>query len=84
VQTAQVEAAARLAAAGVGPALLPVKNVPPDLRAHARRLERAVAWRVFAFVAEPEFPALAAAFVDVLAEGPWQAQPSGGALELVA
>jgi DNA-binding transcriptional LysR family regulator len=83
VQTAQVEAATRLAAAGAGPALVPAKNVPSDLLAHARRLERPIAWRVWAFAAEPEFPEPAAAFVEVLVDGPWQQRPSPGTLELV-
>jgi DNA-binding transcriptional LysR family regulator len=83
VQTGQVEAAARLAAAGAGPALVPAKNVPADLVAHAHRLERPVAWRVWAFASEPQFPEPAASFVEVLVEGRWQERPSPGTLELV-
>jgi len=82
VETAQVEAAARLAAAGVGPALLPHKNVPPDLTGHVRRLEPPVVWRVCAFVCERAFPPLAAAFADVLDEGPWLRRPPADAREL--
>ena len=72
VRTAQVEVAARLAAAGIGPALVPIKNVPPELHQHVRGVDPPVSWRVWAYVTGPEFPATAGAFVDVLVEGPWQ------------
>ena len=39
VRTAQVEVAARLAAAGIGPALVPIKNVPPELAQHVRGVD---------------------------------------------
>jgi DNA-binding transcriptional LysR family regulator len=72
VRTAQVEVAARLAAAGIGPALVPIKNVPPELAQHVRGVDPPVSWRVWAYVAGQEFPEIAGAFVDVLVEGPWQ------------
>ena len=72
VRTAQVEVAARLAAAGIGPALVPIKNVPPELHQHVRGVDPPVSWRVWAYVTGPEFPDIAGAFVDVLVEGPWQ------------
>ena len=56
VRTAQVEVAARLAAAGIGPALVPIKNVPPELAQHVRGVDPPVSWRVWAYVTGPEFP----------------------------
>jgi DNA-binding transcriptional LysR family regulator len=47
--TAQVEAAARLAVAGVGPALVPANTVPAEYRDHARQLDPPVVWEVSAF-----------------------------------
>jgi DNA-binding transcriptional LysR family regulator len=72
VTTAQVDAAARLAAAGVGPALVPAKTVPGELRDEVRRLEQPVVWPLAAFGAGPGWSPLAAAFVEVLAAGEWQ------------
>jgi hypothetical protein len=71
VTTAQVDAAARLAAAGVGPALVPAKTVPGELGTAVRPLERPVVWPLAAFGASPEWSPIAAAFVKVLAAGEW-------------
>jgi DNA-binding transcriptional LysR family regulator len=73
-----VETAARLAAAGIGPALVPIKNVPPDLLPHVRGVDPPVSWRVWAYVAGPELSEVAKAFADVLVEGPWQRRPLSG------
>lgn len=75
VRTAQVETAARLAAAGIGPALVPIKNVPQDLAQHVRGVDPPVSWRVSAYVAGPELSNVVRAFIDVLVEGPWQSRP---------
>ena len=56
VRTAQVEVAARLAAAGIGPALVPIKNVPPELAQHVRGVDPPVSWRVWAYVTGPRVP----------------------------
>ena len=56
VRTAQVEVAARLAAAGIGPALVPIKNVPPELHQHVRGVDPPVSWRVWAYVDRPGVP----------------------------
>lgn len=72
VRTAQVEAAARLAAAGIGPALVPIKNVPSDLAQNVRGVDPPVSWRVWAYVTAPEVSGVAAAFAEVLVQGPWQ------------
>lgn len=72
VQTAQVEVAARMAAAGVGPALVPIKNVPPELAPNVRAVDPPVTWRVWAYTIARLFEPTVAAFTAVLAEGPWQ------------
>jgi DNA-binding transcriptional LysR family regulator len=84
VRTAQVEAAARLAAAGTGPALVPLLNVPPDLAQHVRGVVPPVSWRVWAYVVGQEFSAVAGAFVDVIVDGPWQRSPSASVPEAAA
>lgn len=76
VRTAQVEAAARLAAAGLGPALVPIKNVPADLAANVRGVDPPVSWRVWAYTTATELSGIAGAFATVLVEGPWQRHPS--------
>lgn len=78
VRTAQVEAAARLAAAGIGPALVPIKNVPPDLTQHVRGVDPPVSWRVWAYVTGQEFSDIAGAFTGILVEGPWQRRAFAG------
>jgi DNA-binding transcriptional LysR family regulator len=79
VRTAQVEAAARLAAAGLGPALVPIKNVPSDLAQNVRGVDPPVSWRVWAYITAAELSGIAGAFAKVLVEGPWQRDPSVGA-----
>jgi DNA-binding transcriptional LysR family regulator len=75
VRTAQVDVAARLAAAGIGPALVPIKNIPPDLVQNVRGVDPPVSWRVWAYVAGHEFSDIAGAFADILVEGSWQRRP---------
>ena len=74
VRTAQVEVAARLAAAGIGPSLVPIKNVPPDLAQHVRGIDPPVTWRVWAYALETELAPVDAAFAEILVHGPWQRQ----------
>lgn len=72
VQTASVEVAARLAAAGIGPALVPIKNVPGDLLQNVRWIDPPVTWRVWAYTIADTFSRPAAGFARILVEGPWQ------------
>ena len=51
--TAQVETAARLAAAGLGPALVPVGALPPGLSRTARPIEPAVVRPIVAYTRGP-------------------------------
>lgn len=72
VQTAQVEAATRLAATGLGPTLVPAKNVPDDITARILRLDPPAVWELAAYVVEDRFSPLVRQFVDVIARAPWQ------------
>ena len=63
--SAQVEALARLAACGLGPAMLPVNVVPPDLQGFTRRLRQPLARELAAYTRSDWSPA-ARAFLEVL------------------
>ncbi|HEY2636007.1 MAG TPA: LysR family transcriptional regulator [Solirubrobacteraceae bacterium] len=77
VQTAQVDAAVRLAAAGLGPALIPRDAVPIDLEAHVRSLDPPLA-RELAAYARKEFTPMATAYLELLREdGCWAGAPPG-------
>jgi DNA-binding transcriptional LysR family regulator len=65
VHSSQVEALARLAAAGLGPAMLPANVVPPDLYGSTRRLRRPVARELAAYT-RSEWSAVAQAFLETL------------------
>lgn len=75
VLTSQVQAAAQLAAAGLGPALLPSHNVPSELSAATRPLLPAVVWELTAFARMTLSPA-AAAFIGLLRDLPWVEPPA--------
>ncbi len=79
LRTAQVEAAARLAAAGLGPTLVPRKNVPRELESCVRTLDPPVVWELAAFADERRFSPTASAFVDALEEGEWWRRMPHGA-----
>ncbi|HEY2936053.1 MAG TPA: LysR family transcriptional regulator [Gaiellaceae bacterium] len=74
VRTTQVEAAARLAAAGLGPAMVPDNTLAAGLPAHVVRLDPPVA-RELAVYSRSELSAPERAFVDALRESPWRARP---------
>jgi DNA-binding transcriptional LysR family regulator len=74
VRTTQVEAAARLAAAGLGPAMVPDNAVAPGLPARAVRTDPPIA-RELAAYARGELTAPTTAFVEALREGPWAPKP---------
>jgi DNA-binding transcriptional LysR family regulator len=74
VLTSQVEAAARLAAAGVGPALVPENAIPEGLKGSVLRVEPPLGREVTVY-ARAEWSPLAAAFVDVMRAVPWSAAP---------
>jgi DNA-binding transcriptional LysR family regulator len=70
VRTAQLAAAPILAAAGLGPALVPVDVVPESLRGSMRSLDPPLVRELCAYT-RSEFSPLARAFLDVIAEAPW-------------
>jgi DNA-binding transcriptional LysR family regulator len=67
VHSSQNEALARLAAAGLGPTMLPSNVIAPDLQRLARRLRRPVARELSAYT-RSEWSPLARAFLETLAE----------------
>ena len=78
VLTSQVEAAARLAAAGVGPTLVPENVIPDGLDAALVRVDPPLGREVTVYAREQWGP-LGGAFVDLMAETRW-AKPPRGAL----
>jgi DNA-binding transcriptional LysR family regulator len=76
VQTGSVEAAARMAAAGLGPALVPGNAVPYELLAAVRGVSAPVARELVAFT-RGDFSPLALGFVAALRERAWPAKPRG-------
>ncbi len=66
VRTSQVETAARLAAAGLGPATLPSNAVPPDLVDTVRPARRPLIRRLAAYSRSP-MPDIVRSFTDELA-----------------
>lgn len=67
VETSQVEAAAKLAAAGLGPALVPATNLPSNLRHLGRSASPAITREYHAF-ARHRWSASARAFLNIIAE----------------
>jgi DNA-binding transcriptional LysR family regulator len=79
VQTGQVAAAAHLAAAGLGVAVVPNNVVPHGLGAAVRRLGPPLARQLVAFTREDWSP-LAQAFLDVLKAQRWERRPRSAAV----
>ncbi|MCY3661474.1 MAG: LysR family transcriptional regulator [bacterium] len=75
VLTSQVQAAVRLAAAGLGAVLVPSANVPEELAHTARALDPPVAWELTVF-ARSALSAPAAAFVELVSRGPMPSLPA--------
>jgi DNA-binding transcriptional LysR family regulator len=78
VLTSQVETAARLAAAGVGPTLVPENVIPDGLDAALLRVEPPLGRELTVYAREQWGP-LGGAFVDLMAQTRW-AKPPRGAL----
>jgi DNA-binding transcriptional LysR family regulator len=76
IRTAQVEAAARLAAAGVGVAIVPANIVPPDLDAHVRVTEPPIFRRLGAYT-RVEWSPQADALIAALLAAAWVEPPAG-------
>jgi DNA-binding transcriptional LysR family regulator len=73
-RTSQIDAAARMAAAGLGPALVPATCIPDDELGISRRLRRPVVRRLAAY-ARGELSGLAQAFLDVIGTEPSGSPP---------
>ncbi len=67
IETSNAETAARLAAAGLGPTLVPFGNVPPELSRFARRLSVPFAWEIVAFT-RSNWSATSLAFLKIVSE----------------
>jgi DNA-binding transcriptional LysR family regulator len=76
VRTAQIAAVPALAAAGLGPALVPVNIVPGPLRRSVRPLDPPRARELCGY-ARAEWSPLARAFLDLIAHQPWAARGPG-------
>lgn len=76
VETSGVEAAARLAAIGLGPALVPAKNVPRDVAWAVRRLAVPPVWEIAAFT-RGAWSSGAEAYAQILREESWAGLPDG-------
>lgn len=74
VETSQAEAAARLAVAGLGPALVPSPNLPPELRDYSRSFEPVVGYEIYAYTRH-RWSASAKAFLQIVSEESWPASP---------
>jgi DNA-binding transcriptional LysR family regulator len=70
VRTTQVEAATRLAAAGLGPAMVPDNVVSPDLERIVVRLDPPVLRELAAYT-RGDWSALTTAFLEALQTGDW-------------
>jgi DNA-binding transcriptional LysR family regulator len=79
VLTSQVEAAARLASAGVGPALVPENSIPHGVNGCVLRVDPPLG-RELTVYSRAEWAPLASAFVDVMRETPWSEPPVGATL----
>jgi DNA-binding transcriptional LysR family regulator len=75
VRTGQVEAAARLAAAGLGVTLVPDNIVPAHLAGHTRQLEPPIVRELVAYT-RSEWSPPARAFLEALRSADWQRRPS--------
>lgn len=74
MRTAQLDAAARLAAAGLGPTLVPGNTVAREFAGHVRRLDPPVVWPVTAYT-RGEWTANSGALLTTLADGPLLKRP---------
>lgn len=75
ITTAQVEAAVRLAAVGLGVAIVPANIVPPHLEAHVRKLDPP-AFRVLCAYSRAEWSPQAKALLSALEDEPWPTLPA--------
>ena len=75
VRTSQVPVALQLVSAGLGAALVPSANIPPEMAGQTRTLNPPIAWELAAF-ARSELSRPAEEFVSLLQELEWQEKPA--------
>jgi DNA-binding transcriptional LysR family regulator len=80
VRTSQVPAAARFAATGLGPTLMPDHTIPDALVQFARPVSPRITRAVVAFT-RADWTPLTSAFLSTLHTYPWRAKP-GRAIDL--
>lgn len=80
-ETGQIETAARLAAAGLGPSLVPSHTVPADLQGSVRQFELPIMWEVAAY-AQADWPPFVEAYLETLADSPLHREPPAELLRL--
>jgi DNA-binding transcriptional LysR family regulator len=80
-ETGQIETAARLAAAGLGPSLVPSHTVPPDLAPSVRRLQPPIMWEVGAY-ARSGWPRFVDEYLDTLVDSPLNREPPSDVVRL--
>jgi DNA-binding transcriptional LysR family regulator len=80
-ETGQVETAVRLAAAGLGPTLVPSHTVSPELRHTIRALERPIIWEVVAYARAP-WPAIVDEYLETFRDSAIQRHRPADALLL--
>jgi DNA-binding transcriptional LysR family regulator len=78
-ETGQIETAARLAAAGLGPSLVPRHTVPADLKPAMRLIDPPLMWEVAAFARTP-WPRFVDDYLDTLADSPLHRGPPADVL----
>lgn len=79
VRTTQVEAAARLVAAGIGPSMVPDNVLPPAPALHVARLDPPVLRELAAYT-RTEWSPLSSAFLEALRTLDWRRRPRGRAV----
>jgi DNA-binding transcriptional LysR family regulator len=79
VETSQVETAARLAAAGIGPTLVPGNTVPEGLDAAILRVSPPLGRELTAYT-RGDWRAVDLAFVEIIQSADWQRAPSTAVL----
>ena len=74
IRTTQVEAAARLVAAGIGPAMVPDNVLPPAAALHVAHLDPPVLREIAAYT-RTEWSPLSSAFLEALRALDWKRRP---------
>ena len=74
VEVSNGTVAAQLAGAGIGPALVPAREIPDDLQVHTHMIQNPITWELTAFTRDEWLP-LAREFVDIALTHRWPDRP---------